>query len=117
MSYNWLYDKAYVVAEAWMIRGDEIRDASEVREKWAHYLNVVEGGTPVTVTRRAHEPVTIVDRRKLQAVLSRNEELEEIVEVFEMMSDPEVWGAVEAAEAEIGRGEGLSFEDAFGESL
>ncbi len=100
-----------------MIREDEIREASEVREKWAHYLNVVEGGTPVTVTRRAHEPATIVDRRSYQALLRRNEELEEVVEIVELMSDGEVRGAVEAAEAEIERGEGLSFEEVFGEKL
>lgn len=100
-----------------MIREDEVREASEVRSRWSHYLDVVEEGTPVTVTRRAHEPVIILKRRRLQEVMRRNEELEEVVEIFEMMSDPEVRGAVEAAEAEIERGEGLSFEDVFGEKL
>ncbi len=34
-----------------------------------------------------------------------------------MLSDPEVKEALEAAEAQIERGEGLSFEKAFGEKL
>ena len=100
-----------------MIREDEIRAASEVRNRWAHYLDVVERGVAVTVTRRDHEPATIVDRRRLQALVRRNEELEELVEIFEMLSDPEVREAVKEAEAEIERGEGLSFEEAFGEKL
>ena len=49
--------------------------------------------------------------------MRRNEELEELVEIFEMLSHPEVREAVKEAEAEIERGEGLSFEEAFGEKL
>ena len=48
-------------------------------------------------------------------VAGAQEELEELVEVYEMLSDPEVKEALEAAEAQIERGEGLSFEEAFGE--
>lgn len=97
------------------MQGDEIRSASEVRERWADYLNLVESGTAVTITRSEHEPATIVARRTLQALMRRNEELEEVVEVLEIMSDPEARGAIEAAEAQIERGEGLSFEEAFGQ--
>ena len=100
-----------------MIREDEIRDSSEVRNNWSHFLDLVEAGTPVTITRRGHEATTIVDRRTLQATLRRNEELEEAVEVLQMLADPEIRGAIEAAEAQIDRGEGLSFEEAFGERL
>lgn len=100
-----------------MIREDEIRDSSEVRKHWSHFLDKVEGETAVTMTRRGHGAVTIVDRKALQATLRRNEELEEIVEVVEIMGDPEVRDAVARAEAEIERGEGLSFEEVFGEKL
>ncbi len=96
---------------------DEIRSASEVRKRWAETLNEVERGALVTITRREHGPATIVDRRRLFALLERQEELEELVEVYEMLSDPEVKEALEAAEAQIERGEGLSFEKAFGEKL
>lgn len=100
-----------------MIREDEIRDSSEVRKHWSHFLDKVEGEAAVTMTRRGHAAVTIVDRGALQATLRRNEELEEVVEVVEMMADPEVRDAVTQAEAEIERGEGLSFEEVFGEKL
>ena len=100
-----------------MIREDEIRDSSEVRNNWAYFLDLVEGGAAVTMTRRGHEAATIVDRRALYATLRRNEELEEVVEIIEMLSDPEVRDAIAEAEAEIERGEGLSFEEVFGEKL
>lgn len=100
-----------------MIREDEIRDSSEVRNNWSHFLDMVESGTPVTVTRRGHSAVTIIDRRRLQAMERRNRELEETVEVLQMLADPGVREAVEEAEAQIERGEGLSFEEAFGEKL
>jgi PHD/YefM family antitoxin component YafN of YafNO toxin-antitoxin module len=100
-----------------MLQGDEVRSASEVRKHWAETLDEVERGAMVTITRREHGPATIVDRRRLFALLERQEELEELVEVYEMLSDPEVKRALEAAEAQIERGEGLSFEEAFGEKL
>ncbi len=100
-----------------MLQGDEIRSASEVRQRWSETLDDVEHGALVTVTRREHGPVTIVDRGRLLALLERQEELEELVEVYEMLSDPEVRETLEAAEAQIERGEGLSFEEAFGEKL
>lgn len=100
-----------------MLQGDEIRSASEVRKRWAETLDEVERGVLVTITRREHGPATIVDRRRLLALLERQEELEELVEVYEMLSDPEVKEALEAAEAQIERGEGVSFEEAFGEKL
>lgn len=100
-----------------MIREGEILSASEARRRWSETLDEVERGTVVTVTRREHEPVTIVDRRRLMALLDRVEELEELVEVYEMLSDPKVREAVAEAEAQIERGEGFSFEEAFGEKL
>lgn len=100
-----------------MIREDQIRSASEVRKSWAETLDEVERGAIVTITRREHGPATIVDRRRLLALLERQRELEELVEVYEMLSDPEVREALKAAEAQIERGEGLSFEEAFGEKL
>lgn len=100
-----------------MIREDEIRDSSEVRNNWSHYLDLIENGKSVTMTRRGHEAITLVGRDALQATLRRNEELEEAVEVMQILGDPEIREAVEAAEAQIDRGEGLSFEEAFGEKL
>lgn len=41
----------------------------------------------------------------------------EEIEVHELTSDPHVREAVVEAEAAIERGEGLSFEEAFGEEL
>lgn len=100
-----------------MIREDEIRDSSEVRNNFSHFLDLAESGTPVTMTRRGHGATTIVDRKALQATLRRNEELEEALEVAQMLADPEIRVAIEAAEAQIDNGEGLSFEEAFGERL
>lgn len=100
-----------------MIQKDEIRSASEVRKRWAETLDEVEGGAMVTITRREHGPATIVDRRRLLALLERQEELEELVEVYEMLSEPGVKEALKVAEAQIERGDGLSFEEAFGEKL
>lgn len=100
-----------------MIREDEIRDSSEVRNNWSHFLDLVEDGRAVTMTRRGHEAVTLVGRAALQATLRRNQELEQAVEVMQMLGDPEIREAVETAEAQIDRGEGLTFEEAFGEKL
>ena len=46
-----------------------------------------------------------------------NEELEELAETYGLVSDPKVRESVEEAEAEIDRGEGLSFREVFGEEL
>jgi len=96
---------------------DEIRPASEVREHWRQTLDEVESGAAVTVTRRDHEPVTIVSRQHYIELLKRVRELEELAEVYELLSDPEVREGVSRAEAEIERGDGISFEEAFGEEL
>lgn len=98
-----------------MIRENEILSASEVRVRWAETLDMVEDGAVVTITRREHEPATIVDRRRLMALVERNEELEELVEVYELLADREVREGVARAEEQIERGEGISFEEAFGE--
>lgn len=100
-----------------MIAENEIRQASEVRDRWALTLDEVEQGITVTVTRRDHEPVTMMSRRRYLALVQRTQELEELVEVYELLADPEVREGVAEAEAEIERGEGLSFEEAFGEAL
>ncbi len=100
-----------------MVAENEIRSASEVRNRWSDTLDEVERGVTVTVTRRDHEPVTIVNRRRYLALVGRVQELEELVEVYEMLSDPEVREGIEKAEAQVERGEGLSFEEAFGEEL
>ena len=44
-----------------------------------------------------------------------DEELEELAETYGLVSDPGVRGSVEEAEAEIDRGERLSFREVFGE--
>ena len=46
-----------------------------------------------------------------------DKELEELAETYGLVSDPRVRESVEEAEAEIDRGEGLSFREAFGEEL
>ena len=46
-----------------------------------------------------------------------DEELEELAEAYGLVSDPGVRESVGEAEAEIDRGEGLSFREAFGEEL
>jgi PHD/YefM family antitoxin component YafN of YafNO toxin-antitoxin module len=96
---------------------DEIRHSSEVRDHWSQTLDEVESGTAVTVTRRDHDPVTIVSRQHYIELLRRVQELEELAEVYELLSDPEVREGVSRAEAEIERGDGISFEEAFGEEL
>lgn len=96
---------------------DEIRTSSAVRNHWSDTLDEVESGVTVTVTRRDHEPVTLVDRRSYISLLQRAEELEELVEICALLADREVREGVAEAEAQIERGEGLSFEEAFGESL
>jgi PHD/YefM family antitoxin component YafN of YafNO toxin-antitoxin module len=93
---------------------DEIRRASEVRDHWRQTLDEVEQGVAVTVTRRDHDPVTMVSRQHYVTLLRRVQELEELTEVYELLSDPEVRSGVARAEAEIERGEGISFEEAFG---
>ena len=100
-----------------MIAENEIRHASEVRDRWRETLDEVERGTTVTITRRDHEPATIVNRRRYLALVRRAEELEELVEVYEMLADPEILEGIAAAEAQVAEGEGLSFEEAFGEEL
>jgi PHD/YefM family antitoxin component YafN of YafNO toxin-antitoxin module len=96
---------------------DEIRSASEVRDHWRQVLNEVESGVEVTVTRRDHAPVTMVSRQRYIDLLQRVQELEELAEVYELLSDPEVREGVSRAEAEIEKGDGISFEEAFGEEL
>jgi antitoxin (DNA-binding transcriptional repressor) of toxin-antitoxin stability system len=100
-----------------MMLADEIRSSSAVRKRWSDTLDEVEGGVTVTVTRRDHEPVTLVDRRRYVSLLQRAQELEELVEIYELLSDPEVRKGVGKAETQIQRGDGLSFEEAFGEKL
>ena len=46
-----------------------------------------------------------------------DEELEELAEADGLVSNPRVRESVEEAEAQIDRGEGLSFREAFGEDL
>jgi PHD/YefM family antitoxin component YafN of YafNO toxin-antitoxin module len=96
---------------------DEIRHSSEVRHHWSQTLDEVESGTAVTVTRRDHKPVTIVSRQHYVELLRRVQELEELAEVYELLSDPEVLEGVSRAETEIEQGDGISFEEAFGEEL
>ena len=100
-----------------MITEDKICGASEVRKQWAPTLDEVEQGATVTVTRHDHEPVTMMSRRRYSALVRRTQELEELVEVYELLADPEVREGMREAEAEIESGEGLSFEEAFGEAL
>lgn len=110
------YNQTYVNTKAWkVVMENEIRSASEVRNRWSDTLDEVEQGVTVTVTRRDHEPATIVNRRRYLALVERVQELEDLVEVYEILSDPEVREGLAEAEAQIERGEGLSFEEAFGE--
>ena len=96
---------------------DKIRTSSAVRDHWSDTLDEVENGVTVTVTRRDHEPVTLVDRQHYISLLQRAEELEELGELVELLADREVREGVAEAEAQIERGDGLSFEEAFGERL
>lgn len=100
-----------------MIKRDTIRSASEVRSKWSDALNEAERGEIITVTRLHHEPVSLVGRAALQNLMRRNEELEELVEGYELMADEDVRDSIRVAESQIERGEGLSFEEVFGEEL
>lgn len=100
-----------------MMKRDTICSASEVRSKWSDALNEAEEGGIITVTRPHHEPVSLVGRAALQNLMRRNEELEELVEVYELMADEDVRKSIRVAESQIERGEGLSFEDVFGEEL
>jgi len=96
---------------------DEIRHSSEVRDHWSETLDEVERGIAVTITRRDHAPATLVSREHYVALLRRVWELEELAEIYELLSDPDVQEGLSRAEAEIDRGDGISFEEAFGEKL
>lgn len=116
--YNCVYGKLYEMYERdEKMIADEIRPASVVRHHWRQTLDEVESGTPVTITRRDHDPVTIVSRQHYLELLKRVLELEELAEVYELLSDPDVREGISQAEAEIDRGDGISFEEAFGEEL
>jgi hypothetical protein len=96
------------------IRDEEILSSSRVRDLWSDTLDAVEQGRTVFVTRREHQPATIIDRSRYLDLVQRVEELEEALEVALMLSDEEVRDAINRAEAEIDAGEGISFEEAFG---
>jgi PHD/YefM family antitoxin component YafN of YafNO toxin-antitoxin module len=96
------------------IRDADILSASKVRNYWSDILDAVEEGRTVFVTRREHQPATIIDRDRYLDLVQRVEELEETLEVALMLSDTEVREAITRAESEIDAGKGLSFEEAFG---
>ena len=96
------------------IRDGAILPASKVRDFWSDTLDAVERGNTIFVTRREHQPATIIDRNRYLDLVQRVEALEEALEVAFMLSDEEVREAIARAEGEIDAGEGLSFEEAFG---
>lgn len=96
------------------IHDGAILPSSRVRNRWSDTLNAVEEGAVVYVTREDHEPATIIDRGRFLDMLRRLDELEEVLEVDEMLSDVGVREAISRAEADIDEGKGLTLEEAFG---
>lgn len=117
MAYTRTYALAYergAVGPVKDIHNGEILPSSRVRERWSDTLNAVEEGAVVYVTREDHEPATIIDRGRFLDILRRLDELEEVLEVEEMLSDADVREAISRAENDIDEGRGLSLEEAFG---
>jgi PHD/YefM family antitoxin component YafN of YafNO toxin-antitoxin module len=115
-AYNYPYGRVYersIVGPVKDIRDGEILPASRVRDYWSDTLDAVEQGRTVFVTRREHQPATIIDRDRYLDLVQRVEELEEALEVALMLSDKEVREGIARGEEEIAAGEGLSFEEAF----
>jgi hypothetical protein len=96
---------------------DEIRSASEVRNRWADTLNEVARGIPVTVPRSQGHSVTLVPRDSLVDLMRQHAQLQELMQVCQALHDPQTLKGVREAETAIKRGEWHSFEDVFDEPL
>lgn len=96
---------------------DEILSASTVRKRFAETLNKVARGNAVTVPRQEGPSVTMVSRDSYIDLVRQNAELLELLEVCRALHNPQIRKEVKEAEKGIERGDWLSFEEAFGESL
>lgn len=96
---------------------DELIHASKVRDNFADTLNRVAQGNPVTVPRQEGASVTMVRRDSYIDLIKQNAQLLEVLEVCHALHYPQIRKGVKEAEKAIEKGEWLSFEEAFDESL
>lgn len=91
-----------------------VRDATEVRQHWSHYLDRVNEGDVLVVGRRNREAAVLLDRRSVDALVEGVEELVALCNLHVALNDRKAQEVYFASAVELSRGEGLSPSEAFG---
>lgn len=90
---------------------DKIVSLADFRKNLTTYINKARRGQPVSVTDGKKAELLLVKREQVARLLRRLEELEALVETYEILSDPEAMEDIRQSEEDIAAGRTIALEE------
>ncbi|MBI3762112.1 MAG: type II toxin-antitoxin system Phd/YefM family antitoxin [Chloroflexi bacterium] len=90
---------------------DTIVSFTDFRENLTAYINRVRRGQPVSVTEGKKADIIIIKRDEIARLLRRIEELEALVETYEILSDSKAMDEIRQSEEDITAGRFVTLDE------
>lgn len=90
---------------------DTIVSLADFRKNLATYFNRVRRGQPVSVVESKKADIIIIKRDEIARLLRRIEELEVLVETYELLSDSRAMDEIRRSEEDIAAGRFVTLEE------